>query len=152
MSCDLSVCCFIQTDNYLSTVMSRNFHICVLYFTFILLFLNIKAEQHVCLSLNVIKLTHSVWNLCFLFPNSKLQKNQFLHFSISTQLLNYTHHWNGKPCKHIKHQKTTLGVLFYISVLYFQHGSTFEVEKELWQPYLSLCLQNLSPLPTCLSI
>ena len=34
----------------------------------------------------------------------------------------------------------------------FSDISNFEVQKELWRPYLSLCLQNLSPLSTSLSI
>ena len=41
--------------------------------------------------------------------------------------------------------------VLYISTL-FSDISNFEVEKELWRPYLSLCLQNLSPLSTSLSI
>ena len=51
----------------------------------------------------------------------------------------------------IKYQRLLQGVVLYTWTL-FSAISNFEVKKELWRPYLSLCLQNLSPLCTSLNI
>ena len=53
---------------------------------------------------------------------------------------------NGKTCYHIKtFQRLHQGGSLYIYTL-FTAISSFEVERNLWRPYLSLCLQKLSPL------
>ena len=51
---------------------------------------------------------------------------------------------NGKPCKHAEHPKTTLGSCFIYLYTLFAAISISEAENELWQAYLSICLQNLS--------